>query len=492
MNHALDRQHRILKFAENLRHLINGDLLDARVARRHRRQAAQDEPIAELAVGRRFVHRHLTVALGQRHAELGENLVDPLLLRHRHIEAEIGADVDLVRLLQLPDANLPLRLVDGRLQRAVARLHIVGGDQQVDAFARLDVGGVIEDDVDLHIALLRLDVEELAAAPLGLLDALDVVEGDEAELLENVAQLLRLLRRDLDLQHRFELPGRVLLQLRLGDAPLLLGNRFQGVDVGLLDILDLDAHADALGDDEGGRGLNFLLGQGDGDGTQGNLVAKIADFAFHLLDLGAPDPQLALGEDEVLDFAFAGLDDVEQAFFHGAGGAESAFEIGILLGDIEAAEPLVLHLAAFFEFAAQIAQELVEKLRRHAHDDGAAHLAVGQLIAVDGGDEAALDAADEATDADDRFVERFDLELHFAGADDLAAGVDGGLGRFGRRLLGGDIAKKHGGWRICQRTGLARSIWPRTVFSLSPNISRLFEGLAKVLFCDGPLGHIVV
>ena len=50
----------------------------------------------------------------------------------------------------------------------------------------------------------------------------------------------------------------------------------------------------------------------------------------------------------------------------------------------------------------------------------AQNFAVGELVAVDGRDEAALDDGDELGDAFDGLVERIGLELHLAGADDLA------------------------------------------------------------------------
>ena len=78
-----------------------------------------------------------------------------------------------------------------------------------------------------------------------------------------------------------------------------------------------------------------------------------------------------------------------------------------------------LQFAGLAEFLAQVEDELVELLGRHADGDRPLHLAVGELVAVDGGDEAALDAGDELGDGRrSGGVERVDLELDVAGADD--------------------------------------------------------------------------
>ncbi len=85
---------------------------------------------------------------------------------------------------------------------------------------------------------------------------------------------------------------------------------------------------------------------------------------------------------------------------------------------------------ALTQFLAQVEDEVVEQLRRHADDDGAAHLAVGQLVAVDGGDERPLGGIHQLQDGGDGTVERVDLELELAGADDDAAGDCVGSGSF--------------------------------------------------------------
>jgi hypothetical protein len=93
--------------------------------------------------------------------------------------------------------------------------------------------------------------------------------------------------------------------------------------------------------------------------------------------------------------------------FHGAGGLEAALEVVVLLADVLAADVLALELAQ----AAQLEEQRVEPLRRAAEHDGAADLAVGQLVAVDGADEAGL-LLDELADRQKGGVERLDLVLH--------------------------------------------------------------------------------
>src|SRR5262249_28844902 len=131
---------------------------------------------------------------------------------------------------------------------------------------------------------------------------------------------------------------------------------------------------------------------------------------------------------QVLDLALAGLDDLQQSRLHRLGGAQPAFQVGVLLGDVLAADALSLQLADLTQFLAEVEHESVERLGRHADDDAAAHLAVGQLLAIDRGDEAVRNCVDQLGHGGDGGIERVDLKLDLAGADN-------DLARHGRRLL---------------------------------------------------------
>ena len=96
----------------------------------------------------------------------------------------------------------------------------------------------------------------------------------------------------------------------------------------------------------------------------------------------------------------------------------SRFEVGVHLRHVLAGELNALQFAALAEFAAQIEHQPVELIRRNANGDRAFHLAVGQLVAVDRGDERTLDPKNEFGDRRGRGVERFNLELHVAGPND--------------------------------------------------------------------------
>src|ERR1700732_204317 len=75
-------------------------------------------------------------------------------------------------------------------------------------------------------------------------------------------------------------------------------------------------------------------------------------------------------------------------------------------------------------------------LRRHADGDRAADLAIGQLLTVHRGDETALNVINKACDGGNRRVERLDLELDVARADnDLPRGRGGGWRLRAARLL---------------------------------------------------------
>jgi len=86
---------------------------------------------------------------------------------------------------------------------------------------------------------------------------------------------------------------------------------------------------------------------------------------------------------------------------------------------------LHLQLADLAQVAAQVEDELVEKLGRHTHDDIALQFAALELAALGIGNVGALDLDDQAGDVDDGDVVGIDLEIHLAGADDLAVHLDG-------------------------------------------------------------------
>jgi len=109
---------------------------------------------------------------------------------------------------------------------------------------------------------------------------------------------------------------------------------------------------------------------------QRHQVVVVAQLAFHLLDLLAPDGQLLLGGEQIFDLPLAVLDDVEQPILHRAGGAQLARGVGVLLGDILRREILALEVAERAEFHHQ----RVEMIRRNAHDDHALHFSVRQLL----------------------------------------------------------------------------------------------------------------
>src|SRR5262249_26987556 len=146
-------------------------------------------------------------------------------------------------------------------------------------------------------------------------------------------------------------------------------------------------------------------------------------------DLGAPLTEFLLRGEEVFDLALALGDNLEQPRFHGAGRLEPALEVVVLLADVLAADVLALELAQ----AAQLEEERVEPPGRAAEDAGAAVFAVGQLVAVDGADESRL-LLHELADRHEGGVERLDLILDLAGADDLALRLGVGLGVRGRLL----------------------------------------------------------
>ena len=70
----------------------------------------------------------------------------------------------------------------------VAGRHVERGDLHGVRFARLDVGGVVEDDLELHVLDGRLDSLRLAGAAFGLLALLGVLMADDAELVEAGAE----------------------------------------------------------------------------------------------------------------------------------------------------------------------------------------------------------------------------------------------------------------------------------------------------------------
>ena len=194
-----------------------------------------------------------------------------------------------------------------------------------------------------------------------------------------------------------------------------------------VDVLGLDPHLHALGLDNGVRGADLFLVERDREGAQGDEVLVVAKLPLELLDAGAPDAQLFFGGEQVLDLALARLDDLQEPLLHGAGGAEPALQVGVLLGDVLAADPQALELALLAELLAEIEHKGIEMLGRHADGDRAADLAIGQLLAVDRGDEAPLDVVHEPGDGGDRRVEGLDLELDIARADyNLPRGRGGG------------------------------------------------------------------
>ena len=204
---------------------------------------------------------------------------------------------------------------------------------------------------ELDVVEAGLDIEGRAHVlhfqPAGLfsLGALRILRSDVAELGQASAHFVRLIEGNRQDDLGRELAIGLLLQVGLGHASLQIGDGGQGRFLGLFDVLGHDVHADRFVDDERRGRENLLFVDGDGQGAERDLVAVIAQLAFHLFDLGPPGAQLTLGGKEVLDFALAGLDDVDEPFFHGPGGPQFAFDVGELLGDIQGADALALQFA---------------------------------------------------------------------------------------------------------------------------------------------------
>ena len=116
--------------------------------------------------------------------------------------------------------------------------------------------------------------------------------------------------------------------------------------------------------------------------------------------------------------------------------SQPAFEIGVLLGDVLAADLHALEFAHVADIAAQVEDEGIEMLGGCANGDGAAHFAVGQLFAVDRGDEGAVQASDDFRDGGNGGVERGDFELDIAATDDDARGGSTFGGLVGFRCAG--------------------------------------------------------
>ena len=325
--------------------------------------------------------------------------------------------------------------------------HLGDRDGQGDRFTRSDVREVEQVDLELRVPLLDFAVLGSDAASFIRLHAIDFHAGDGAMLLDLVAHFQRQFRRDLEMQHRTELPGRLLLEFGLGDSALHFLNRGDDVLKRLLDVFRLDARLHPLGLQNVDGLAKFLFGELNRERAESDLAVVIADFAFHLLDFGSPNADFSFRLQKVLDLAFAVLDDLEQPFLHGASGTESAFDVGVFLGNFPARDGLILQFAELDEIAAQTQHEIVEHLRRRLDDDAARHFAVGELIAGGGVDERPARFGDGLGDDGDGDIEGVDFEINLADANDELALRGLRLGSlclhergrllFGRRCFGG-------------------------------------------------------
>src|SRR5262249_51448620 len=262
-----------------------------------------------------------------------------------------------------------------------------------------------------------------------------------------------------------------------------LGDRLEHLAHGDLDVLHLDAGLDALALGDGGGGADLLLRQDDRQRAQGDEVGVVAQLALGLLDPRPPDAQLLFRLNQVLDLPFTVADDLQQPLLHRPGGAQAALQVGVLLGDVLAADALALQLAGLAEFPAQAEHQAVELVGRHADDDGAADLAVGQFLAVDGGDEAALGGGDQLGDGGHGGVERIDFKFDLAGADDLAGDGLRGLLRRGGRVFAARLLAPVAGGRLLDPAGSLTVLVGLTFALLVPFVfSVFFRRLAIGLF----------
>ena len=206
------------------------------------------------AQGLQFIHNG--VRLGGLHLELER--ADGLVVA---LPIQVGGDDPAADLLDPCQHGL----VGGL---GVGRRHI-----EVDGFARGHVGKVVERQEELGVLPRHSAVLRLAGAALGLQQPVDLEPGLHAELLEPIADRPRHIGRDFEMDERVELPGLELFEFRFRDPALDVGHDLQCLCLGLLDILDLDAHVDALGFQDAEGGADFLLGQGDGERAEGNLAS---------------------------------------------------------------------------------------------------------------------------------------------------------------------------------------------------------------------------
>ena len=124
-----------------------------------------------------------------------------------------------------------------------------------------------------------------------------------------------------------------------------------------------------------------------------------------------------------MDRALGVFDEIDEAGFHGAEGAEFGVEVGVFLGDVGIADLLGFKVAEGAEFE----EEPVEVVGGDAEGDGAADFAVGEFVGGGGGDETAFFAGDGG-DGGEGVVEGTDFEFDGAVADDFAFGDFGGIG----------------------------------------------------------------